>query len=248
MRNVVVTAGGTSEHIDTVRKITNSSSGRLGAKIAGNLNFYREKYGETRVFYIHTPGAAMPEVYYPDNFAAIEVTDTIGLRDAVLKVLAENRIDWFIHSMAVSDYIVHSVTTAEKLASYLDTNGATPQNIVENTNVLDRSEKISSYEENLLVTLVKAPKVINLVKKVSPATKLIGFKLLTDVPVHELVDAAKDLMEKNDCEYVVANDLMDITETAHIARIIGRDGSTQVAGTKDEIADILFTIVNESKD
>ncbi len=36
--NVVITAGGTSEPIDMVRKITNSSSGKLGSIIASKFN------------------------------------------------------------------------------------------------------------------------------------------------------------------------------------------------------------------
>ena len=35
--NVVITSGGTSEKIDNVRKITNSSSGKLGMTIANHL-------------------------------------------------------------------------------------------------------------------------------------------------------------------------------------------------------------------
>ena len=33
MKQVIITAGGTSERIDNVRKITNSSSGKLGVAI-----------------------------------------------------------------------------------------------------------------------------------------------------------------------------------------------------------------------
>ena len=43
--NVVITAGGTSEPIDMVRKITNSSSGKLGSIIAS-------KFNQCKVFYI----------------------------------------------------------------------------------------------------------------------------------------------------------------------------------------------------
>ena len=37
MYKIVITAGGTSEKIDNVRKITNSSSGKLGSVIATKL-------------------------------------------------------------------------------------------------------------------------------------------------------------------------------------------------------------------
>ena len=37
MKKFIITAGGTSEKIDNVRKITNSSSGKLGMTIANHI-------------------------------------------------------------------------------------------------------------------------------------------------------------------------------------------------------------------
>ena len=37
MKKFIITAGGTSEKIDNVRKITNSSSGKLGCIIANTI-------------------------------------------------------------------------------------------------------------------------------------------------------------------------------------------------------------------
>ena len=37
MKKIIITAGGTSERIDNVRKITNSSSGKLGTIIVNHL-------------------------------------------------------------------------------------------------------------------------------------------------------------------------------------------------------------------
>ena len=37
MQKIIITAGGTSEKIDNVRKITNSSTGKLGKLIAEHL-------------------------------------------------------------------------------------------------------------------------------------------------------------------------------------------------------------------
>ena len=48
MINVVITSGGTSEPIDRVRKITNSSTGRLGANIANKL-IQREDIGKNPI-------------------------------------------------------------------------------------------------------------------------------------------------------------------------------------------------------
>ena len=52
MKKVIITAGGTSEKIDNVRKITNSSSGKLGMIIAEHLleendDYYTETPSKT---------------------------------------------------------------------------------------------------------------------------------------------------------------------------------------------------------
>ena len=48
---IIITAGGTSEKIDNVRKITNSSSGKLGLCIANELIRSKGKEIET-LYYI----------------------------------------------------------------------------------------------------------------------------------------------------------------------------------------------------
>ena len=47
MKKIIITAGGTSEKIDNVRKITNSSSGRLGMTIANYLLCMFKKFIKT---------------------------------------------------------------------------------------------------------------------------------------------------------------------------------------------------------
>ena len=41
--------------------------------------------------------------------------------------------------------------------------------------------KISSYEDNLVIILKRTPKIISMIKEISPSTHLIGFKLLDSV-------------------------------------------------------------------
>lgn len=235
--NIVITSGGTSEYIDTVRKITNSSSGKLGAIIAKTLYD-----AGNEIWYIHSQKAIMPDIEY-ENYHAVTITGTMDLKKAVEDVLSENKIDWFIHSMAVSDYVVQSVTTAELLSENLKKKGVTELNIINNTNVLNRLDKISSDEESLVLTLKKAPKIIGLIKQLSPDTKLIGFKLLSHVTPRELNLAAAKLRDKNSCEFVIANDLTQISATQHHALFVGKDGIFDKAETKEEIAVKLKDII-----
>lgn len=71
---IVITAGGTSEYIDKVRKITNSGTGKLGSMIANEL-VSNENINE--IFYIHTPNAVTPNIN--DKIKSIEITDTMKI-------------------------------------------------------------------------------------------------------------------------------------------------------------------------
>lgn len=238
MKNIVITAGGTSEYIDTVRKITNSGTGKLGSMIANELS----KNDDNNIFYICSPKAIRPEKR--NNVNIIQIEGTIQLKETVEKILTTNKIDWFIHSMAVSDYVVDYVSTADMLNEFLQKEGLSSLNIQNNEKVFNRNEKISSSEENLIIKLKKAPKVIKLIKELSPETKLIGFKLLTGVPEKELIDVAYKLMSTNNCDYVVANDLNNISSDSHKALILSSENKEiSRVNTKNEITKNIKNII-----
>lgn len=233
--NIVITAGGTSEKIDNVRKITNSSSGKLGKSIANEL--LKKINKQDTIFYICSKKAYKPD---SSNVKVIEVESVDDLLNAVTKVLKENKIDYFIHLMAVSDYTVSYVTTAKLLKEEIVNNGGKDiENIIKNnTNVLT-GNKLSSYEDNLIVTLKSTPKVISKIKEISPDTFLVGFKLLDGVSKEELISVAKGIRDKNKCDLVVANDLKNIREGNHEAYIIDKDDNIINASSKEEIANKL---------
>ena len=239
---IVITAGGTSESIDRVRKITNSSSGKLGSIIAETL-LKRDDISE--IFYICTKKSIKPPVGVyitngkKDLLHIIEIENTMDLKETVEKILTTEKIDYFIHSMAVSDYMVDYVSTAELLSKEIKDSDDIEKTIKNAKNKLNKNSKISSSEDNLVVVLKQTPKVISLIKKISPETKLIGFKLLENVSKENLLEVAKDLMNKNDCDYVIANDLRDITATKHKAYLIDKEVNIIVAETKNEIAKII---------
>lgn len=236
--NIVITAGGTSEYIDSVRKITNSSSGRLGSIIANVLS---KRSDIVKIFYICSKKSIKPNLN--EKIEIIEIVNTLELKEVVEKILEENQIDYFIHSMAVSDYIVDFVTTPAMLKDEIEDNGGKIEDIVNNENILDNTTKISSDMDNLIVMLKKAPKIIKIIKKISPKTKLIGFKLLNNVSYDELISVAKKLRDKNNCDYVVANDLSKIDSSHHVAHIIDNNNNIINAHTKKDIAYKLSKII-----
>ena len=216
---IIITAGGTSEKIDNVRKITNSSSGKLGALIASKIIELNDSSIE-KIYYICSKNAIKPT---NSKIEIMEIVDTNDLKEVVEKLLINEKIDYFVHAMAVSDYMVDFVTTATKISENIKNNP--------NEDIYDlichnqdniKTNKISSNEDDLIIKLKRTPKIISIIKKISPNTHLIGFKLLDDVSKEELIRVATNLRNKNNCDFVVANDLSNIRKGTHLAFIIGK--------------------------
>jgi phosphopantothenate-cysteine ligase len=227
--NVLISAGGTRERIDSVRSIANTATGRLGSLVAAAF----DKAPETeRIFYVCGQNAVRPE---SDRAELTVVEDTAGLEKAVREILAHNRVDAVVHSMAVSDYRVRSVTTPARIAGL-----AAQVPVIE---AIDRApslgldSKISSGEDRLVIVLEPTPKIIALFQTLAPQALLVGFKLLDQVSRETLFDAAFRLLEKNRCAFVVANDARDIHDDIHIACMIDRNRRIQRFGNKREIAE-----------
>lgn len=260
-KTFIVTAGPTNEPIDAVMKITNMSTGALGAKVAETL--LSDKYANQvhKIYYV-SPKLAKKPNSTDDRLFPIEIETTQDLLNT-MRVLLKNpneHIDAVVHSAAVGDYTGRHVCRAEDLANellrYQILNGQLPYEAI--MRILthpdcttNNATKISSYEPNLMVTLDLTPKVISSIKKFSHNTTLIGFKLLEGVSKQELFDVAAKLREKSDADYIIANDLAKIRDGRHPAMIIGEDDNPnahdskllEVCETKDEIAAAIASIL-----
>ena len=232
MKKYVITSGGISEKIDNVRKITNSSSGKLGMTIANHL---LESKSDITIYYVCSKNALRPS---NKRVKIIEVVGTLDLKDKVESLLRNEKIDYFIHTMAVADYMVDYVTTVDKMKkSFLNNSD---MEVIKDT-------KISSYENNLVLVLKPTPKIISLIKKESPLTYLVGFKLLDGVSKKELIEVATRLRDKNKCDLVVANDLEDIKNKEHKAYIIDKEDKIVEASDKEDIAKKLVRMMDNER-
>ncbi|MDR2738724.1 MAG: phosphopantothenoylcysteine synthase [Treponema sp.] len=217
--NILISAGGTRERIDSVRGITNIATGRLGSLIAACF----DKVPETkRIFYICGTNAPRPES------AKAEITvieDTADLERAVRELLQNHRVDAIIHSMAVSDYRVRTVTTPARIAEAARTSSLA--DAFENAPPLGQDGKISSDENRLVIVMEPTPKIISLFHSLAPHALLVGFKLLDNVSREDLINVALKLLEKNHCAFVLANDARDIHNDSHIAYLVDRGRRVQ---------------------
>ena len=238
---IIITAGGTSEKIDDVRTITNSSTGSLGKAIAETFVAYAEAAGPEgdashqgieKIYYLHGLRAVLPD--HP-LIEKIPIGGVLDLQENLTRILTEEKIEICIHAMAVSDYMVHRVTTLDKLLGTEDPDKA--QDLTGN--------KISSDIDDLIIHMKKSPKVISGIRKTSPETVLVGFKLLSGVPHEELIDVGYRLLQKNDCDFVMANDLREIGEGFHKGYLIHRDKTYDSMETNDEIARMILRRTTE---
>jgi len=241
--NVLITSGGTIEKIDEVRSITNMSTGRLGSLIA---DAFGAESCVDKVIYVCGRTAIRP---LTGKAEVVPIGDVSDLENALKKVFTGTEIDIIVHSMAVSDYRIKSVTSAAALSDHIASNmgslnkhdrGATEAEIASllQSNMPDMRTggKIGSDVDDMLLVMERTPKVIALFKSLAPQSTLVGFKLLHNVPKPELIDEGFRILEKNGCSFVLANNLTEITNDQHIGYIIDRSKNYTRYSTKAEIA------------
>ena len=242
--NVLITSGGTSEQIDDVRRITNTSTGQLGAMIA---DAFAANTVDTNILFICAENAIRPS---NENIKIKTITGVLSLKEAIEEACAENNYDIIIHCMAVSDYMIKTVTDSDQMAenivehlSYtMCGDSASPKDAImegiENASTI-KANKISSDKDNLIVVMTKSPKVIAELRGLEPKAVIVGFKLLSDVSEEELIDVGYALLNKNDCDFVLANDMKTVRAGQHKGILIDKNKQTCEAVGKKEIAEMI---------
>lgn len=229
---IVVTAGGVKEKIDNVRSITNSSSGKLGLNIA---HYYLIEQPDCELIYIYG-GTAEPCLDEKGRVENIKIKDTQDLMDTVSHILISRKVDIFVHSMAVADYTTECVIDMEKLKFLVLDQTISDFDALIKDCMVDKDSKISSSMKMPAIVLKNTPKVIEQIKKLSPYTFLVGFKLLDNVSEEELFDVGFNLLRKNRCNLVLANDIYHIRQGNHKGMLIYPEKTYDMVEGKHNIA------------
>jgi phosphopantothenoylcysteine decarboxylase/phosphopantothenate--cysteine ligase len=119
------------------------------------------------------------DVPVPLIFREVNVQSTEEMQDELKKLLKNQ--DIFISAAAVSDFIPE-------------------KSVQENT------DKISS-DNDIILKLKRAPKIINSVKKINPNIFLVGFKVEYNVSDEQLIDSARKKMKESHSDIMIANDV-----------------------------------------
>lgn len=249
-KTIIITSGPTNEQIDAVMKITNMSTGTLGAVIADAFINSTNDGDIDKIYYI-SPKLARKPRSSTNKIECLTVESTQDLLDTLTNLLTSQHIDLVVHSAAVGDYKAAYTIRAEDLIDEIwgaiQSGRVSGKNglmaIFENPRAVQNDDtKISSYEPHLMTMMALTPKVIGSIKKISPDTKLVGFKLLEGVSREELFEVADRLRVKNQADFIVANDLSKIGGGKHWAMIVGPDGVAAECNTKDEIAETIIRL------
>ncbi len=102
--------------------------------------------------------------------------------------------------------------------------------------------KISSDKEKLIVELKKAPKIISLLRKKAPKSKIIGFKV--EDKKDKLPDKAINLLKKNSLDFVIGNTISGFDGQENEIWIFDKKGkSIHKKGKKENLTNIILDLV-----
>ncbi|MEC7097523.1 MAG: bifunctional phosphopantothenoylcysteine decarboxylase/phosphopantothenate--cysteine ligase CoaBC [Candidatus Thermoplasmatota archaeon] len=206
-KSVVVTLGATRSPIDDVRFVQNTSSGKTGYQIADYL--YRHGHDVTCVSGV----TSFPKPEWLPLDINAETPESMLLE---LTALTNDKIDAWIHSAAVLDYVVDDPAQG----------------------------KLASQQGPLKVSLIESPKHILELKEKCRGAVRIGFKLETGIKQKELVRRAVAQLEYAEMTAVIANRLEDITdESKPRAYLVDKSGADFTLPTMHDVCAAIESVV-----
>jgi len=179
--NCAVTAGPTFEPLDSVRRLTNLSTGTLGTQLAD----YLASQGHEVVLLRGSSSIFRSAV----KVARIIEFGTASELERHLESLASVRIDAVFHAAAVSDFGFGRVWTRSPGGELRE---------------ISRGKK-STREAPLLAELVPVPKLINRLRSWFPKAWLVGWKYEVDGTRAAAVDRARTQVGENQTDACVIN-------------------------------------------
>jgi phosphopantothenoylcysteine synthetase/decarboxylase len=177
---VLITSGGTSEPVDGVRVLTNSSTGETGALMAEQFSRSGHEVVLLRAKNARRAAARCRDVSF-GTFSELAA--------ALEELLPAEHFDVVIHAAAVSDFSVHAI----------EVNGAI---------LPPGGEKLRS-DVAPTIKLRRNPKLLDSIRPRSrnAALRVVAFKLTQGAPPGEVQAAVGALISRGAADFVVHNDL-----------------------------------------
>ncbi len=220
---ILITGGGCREYIDSVRVVTNSSTGRTSAVLADEVASKKND-----VCLITAENAEKPE----DSSVRVTLYQTgEELAQKIKAELTSQSYDCVIHAAAVSDFIPDTISMGGKTIK-----------------AGKNAEKLPSGGE-MTVTFRASPKIADSLHEWAKEggnskAKVVCFKLLNNAGEAEKNQAVEKLFDHSNADFVVYNDLSEITPSKHPFKIINSKSDCVAAGnTNEELAEKILELV-----
>lgn len=186
---ILVTAGGTQIPIDSVRAITNSSTGRTGARLAQHLL----EQGHDVTLLLSAGGRK--ENYTGATISYSTVTD---LEKALRDELSQRSYDLVVHAAAISDFMIKDIQSNHQPITSSGFN------------------KIQS-DQDVTIQLTPGPKLIQHIQQWSQNKNVgvIAFKLTADANPFQVQQAVSKVFYNPGVIAVIHNDQKGIQEGNH---------------------------------
>ena len=133
------------------------------------------------------------------------------LQSLLTTKISESHYDYIVHAAAVSDY-----------------------------SVLPQTGKIDSDQDELILNLKRNPKLINEIKKISPHSKLVAFKLTSTLDETLILKKISNLFKLAECNYVIQNDWSDIKNKNYKYRVFNQNLKFKSIGNLQSLCALIF--------
>jgi phosphopantothenoylcysteine synthetase/decarboxylase len=217
--HLLVTAGNTQAPIDRVRCITNIFTGRTGAAIAQRA---KQRGHTVTLMTSHPETVSAPA---PSRLTVHTYRTFDELRALMAGRIPNGKFDAIVHCAAVSDYLPTGVFASD---------GTTP---------IVHSGKLKSDSPELWLRLVRAPKLIDSVRRDwGFGGVLVKFKLEVDIDDTKLLAVAESSRLQSGADLMVANTLDGATDWAFLGPLAGRYQQVGRSELADELLDAITTV------
>jgi phosphopantothenoylcysteine synthetase/decarboxylase len=238
--HVLVTAGNTLVLIDRVRCLTNIFTGRTGAAIAlaAHARGHRVTLLTSHPDALELPGPAV------GGWSLVRYCTFDDLRGAMAAALLGDTPDVLVHTAAVSDFLSAGVYSPDSQTRFEPGTGRWQANADAGPAMTDRmAGKVKSDEPELWLRLVRAPKLIDLVRtEWRFGGTVVKFKLEVDVSDERLLDVAERSRLHSAADLMVANTLEGSAEYAFLGPINGSYRRVSRRELPDRLVEILETL------
>ncbi|MCB0366542.1 MAG: bifunctional phosphopantothenoylcysteine decarboxylase/phosphopantothenate--cysteine ligase CoaBC [Bdellovibrionaceae bacterium] len=219
-QRILITAGGTREPIDGVRFLTNFSTGRTGVYLAERL---AERGHQVTLL----KSGLSPLTHSSAGLTSRTFDSFADLKSQMADLLKSKSFDVILQAAAVSDFSVDHVENPD--GTVVKTSGKIP----------------SGHDVN--IKLVPNPKLISMVRdwSTNKEIKVVGFKLTNTKSEDARQAAVRRLLSQSGPDYVVANDLGEISDHQHPFQVYNPSSLVGSGKTKSEMASFLIRLIEE---